>query len=167
MGSPHDQVGAQSTQPKHDNGQRTFTVTVPSFDRVAGGAANAAMVPVAFARQVLPAKKGLPLYLGLGVLAAADVLEWPVAIGIGLGYAVLRRDGGLIGAPPAAPAKTERRATEAPTAPAPAAPTTAPAAEAPTGPATEAPTRPAPFTGTGTSFDGTGSIAGPQSGRMT
>lgn len=113
MGSPHDEAGAAPAQPKHDSGQRTFTVTVPSFGRVAGGAVNAAMLPVAVARQVLPAKKGLPLYLGLGVLAAADVLEWPVAIGIGLGYAVLRRDGGLIGAPSAAPpSKGGARASE-------------------------------------------------------
>ncbi|NXY95430.1 hypothetical protein HYE82_13740 [Streptomyces sp. BR123] len=105
MASPQDRPAAgEPLRNEHDSRQRTFTVTVPSFDHLAGSAANAAMLPVAVARQVLPAKKGLPLYLGLGVLAAADVLDWPVAIGIGLGYAVLRRDGGLIGAPPTAAA---------------------------------------------------------------
>ncbi|MET9430558.1 MULTISPECIES: hypothetical protein [unclassified Streptomyces] len=74
-------------------GGRTITFTVPSFDRVASGAANAAMLPLAVARQVLPAKRGLPVYLGLGVLGVADVIEWPVAIGLGVGYAFLRRTG--------------------------------------------------------------------------
>lgn len=88
-------------------GGRTISFTVPSFDRVANGAANAALLPVAAARQVLPSKGGLPLYLGLGVLGAADVIEWPVAIGIGLGYAVLRR-GGLM-----SPGSARPRATAA------------------------------------------------------
>ncbi|MFF8812726.1 hypothetical protein [Streptomyces pactum] len=73
--------------------RRTVTVPVPSLGAVADGALHAATFPVALARQVLPAKKGLPLYLGLGVLGAADVLDWPVAFGIGIGYAVLRGDG--------------------------------------------------------------------------
>ncbi|MFI2352758.1 hypothetical protein ACH492_38415 [Streptomyces sp. NPDC019443] len=89
----------EPTAPHPDQGRRTITLTVPSLDRVANGALNAAMLPVAVARQVLPAKQGLPLYLGLGVLGAADVLEWPVAIGIGVGYAVLRR-GGVLAPPP-------------------------------------------------------------------
>ncbi|MGW3497339.1 hypothetical protein [Streptomyces sp. NPDC001020] len=58
-------------------------------------AINAATVPMATARRVLPAKGGLPLYTGLGALAVASVLEWPVAIGIGVGYAVLRSSGHL------------------------------------------------------------------------
>ncbi|WP_241838053.1 hypothetical protein [Streptomyces sp. CB03234] len=91
---------AQSqTQDQGSPGGRTVSFTVPSLDRVANGAANAALLPVAAARQVLPAKGGLPLYLGLGVLGAADVIEWPVAIGIGVGYAVLRRGGLMTGAP--------------------------------------------------------------------
>ncbi len=80
---------------KNEDRHRTITLTVPTAGRVASGAANAALLPVAVARQVLPAKGGLPLYLGLGVLGAVDVLEWPVAIGIGVGYAVLRRGGAL------------------------------------------------------------------------
>ncbi|MFG3496802.1 hypothetical protein [Streptomyces sp. NPDC047886] len=84
--------------PRQD--QRTVTITLPSLGRVAGGAKDAALLPLAVARQVLPAKKGLPLYLGLGVLGAADVIEWPVAIGIGVGYAVLRRDGRVLDRPP-------------------------------------------------------------------
>jgi hypothetical protein len=81
-------------------GGRTVTITVPPLGRVASSAANAALLPVAVAREVLPAKGGLPLYVGLGALGAADVLDWPVAIGIGVGYAVLRRAGPL--APPRA-----------------------------------------------------------------
>ncbi|MEV3990122.1 hypothetical protein AB0J57_14575 [Streptomyces sp. NPDC049837] len=86
------------------DGQRTVSFTVPSLDKVASNAANAALLPVAAARQVLPAKGGLPLYLGLGVLGAADIIEWPVAIGIGVGYAVLRRGGLMSGPRPGATA---------------------------------------------------------------
>ncbi|MEU8568793.1 hypothetical protein AB0C51_10585 [Streptomyces pathocidini] len=78
------------------NGKHTITVTVPDVKGVANEAVNAAMVPVAVAREVLPAKGGLPLYLGLGAMGVIGVLEWPVAVGIGVGYAVLRsKDGPL------------------------------------------------------------------------
>jgi hypothetical protein len=85
------------------DGKRALTVTVslPSAKQVVSGAVNTALLPVAVARKVLPAKGGLPLYLSLGVLGAADVVNWPVAIGVGVGYAVLRRSG------PPAPAKAE------------------------------------------------------------
>jgi hypothetical protein len=72
----------------------TVTVTVP-LDRMVGTAASVVMAPLIVARKVLPAKGGLPLYLGLGALGAAGVLEWPVALGVGIGYAVLRRGGAL------------------------------------------------------------------------
>ncbi|MGO4424515.1 hypothetical protein AB4Z54_38930, partial [Streptomyces sp. MCAF7] len=79
-------------------GKRSFTVTVPTVGRptmgsMAGGLMDAALLPVAVARRWLPAKGGLPLYVGLGLLGAADAIEWPVAVGIGVGYAVLRRGG--------------------------------------------------------------------------
>ncbi|MCP9210725.1 hypothetical protein NMK44_27155 [Streptomyces sp. NEAU-Y11] len=73
--------------------------------RAAGGAAHAAMMPFHVARRILPAKGGLPLYAGLGALGAVEVLEWPVAVGIGVGYAVLRRGGVM------APPSTGREAT--------------------------------------------------------
>ncbi|MFF7651169.1 hypothetical protein ACFZCY_15165 [Streptomyces sp. NPDC007983] len=66
--------------------------------RAAKSAANVALMPIAAARRVLPAKGGLPLYAGLGVLGVAEVIEWPVAVGVGVGYAVLRRGGVM--APP-------------------------------------------------------------------
>lgn len=88
-------------------GRRTITLTMPSPRQIANGALDAAMLPVAVVRQILPAKKGLPIYLGLGVLGAAEVLEWPVAIGIGVGYAVLRRGEGVLAAPPASTAGTQ------------------------------------------------------------
>lgn len=87
-----------------DQGGRTLTlkIPVPSPKRVASEAVNTALLPVAVARDVLPAKGGLPLYIGLGALGAAEVIEWPVAIGIGVGYAVLRRSGPLAPPPRAA-----------------------------------------------------------------
>ncbi|MEU5105763.1 hypothetical protein AB0H07_26375 [Streptomyces sp. NPDC021354] len=90
------------------DGQRSITITVPSAGRVAGGLADAALLPVAVARRWLPAKGGLPLYVGLGLLGAADALEWPVAVGIGIGYAVLRRGGAM--APPSTARRTAARA---------------------------------------------------------
>lgn len=88
--TPERQATATHNEPTEEG--RTLSVSVPSsLDRVVSGAANAVLLPVAVARRVLPAKGGLPLYLGLGALGVADVLDWPVAIGIGVGYAVLRR----------------------------------------------------------------------------
>ncbi len=92
--------------------KRTVTLTMPSSTQVASGVLDAVMAPIALARRVLPAKKGLPLYLGLGVLGATEVLEWPVAIGIGVGYAVLRRGEGVLAAPAGT---TEEAATKAET----------------------------------------------------
>lgn len=74
------------------HGGHDITVTIP-LDRIAHNAAHVALLPVSVAREVLPAKGGLPLYLGLGALGAFGVIEWPVAVGIGAGYAVLRRFG--------------------------------------------------------------------------
>lgn len=96
-----------------DGGKRSFTVTVPTMRRptmggVAGGLTDAALLPVAMARRWLPAKGGLPLYVGLGLLGAADAIEWPVAVGIGVGYAVLRRGG--IMAPPSTGRRTVAQA---------------------------------------------------------
>ncbi|WP_225850696.1 hypothetical protein [Streptomyces sp. HPF1205] len=71
------------------------TITLP-VERATEAAKKAVAVPVVTAQKVLPAKGGLPLYLGLGALGVAGVLEWPVAVGIGVGYAVLRR-GGAVG----------------------------------------------------------------------
>ena len=89
-----DAAPAPVEQPAaRDGGGHTVTITVPSLGQVANGAVNAALLPVAAARHVLPNKGGLPVYLGLGALGVADVVEWPVAVGIGLGYAVLRRGG--------------------------------------------------------------------------
>jgi hypothetical protein len=50
------------------------------------------LLPVSVARRVLPDRE-LPVYLGVGALAAVGVLEWPVAAAAGLGYAALKRWG--------------------------------------------------------------------------
>jgi hypothetical protein len=95
----------EKTRPSEGRERYSITITVPSPDRLATGAMNAALLPVAVARRVLPAKHGLPLYAGLGLLGAADVIDWPVAVGIGLGYAVLRGSGLL--PPPATATKAQ------------------------------------------------------------
>ncbi|MFI9645489.1 hypothetical protein ACIHAA_04230 [Streptomyces sp. NPDC052040] len=48
---------------------------------------------LAAARRALTARHGLPLYAGLGALAVVGVLEWPLAVGLGVGHAVLRTKG--------------------------------------------------------------------------
>ena len=75
----------------HDH-DLTFTIPV---DSAAGAVGKVVSLPVTAAQRILPAKGGLPLYLGLGALGIAGVLEWPVAAGIGVGYAVLRQGGPL------------------------------------------------------------------------
>ncbi|MFI1561912.1 hypothetical protein ACH4ZX_02395 [Streptomyces sp. NPDC020490] len=84
-----------------ERGHDGHTVTIP-LDDVADAARKVITLPVTTAQRVLPAKGGLPLYAGLGALALAGALEWPVAAGIGIGYAVLRR-GGALPPPPQAP----------------------------------------------------------------
>ncbi|WP_262702375.1 MULTISPECIES: hypothetical protein [Streptomyces] len=76
----------------------TFGTVGHATTRATGGAAKVAMKPIEVARRVLPAKGGLPLYVGLGALGAVEVIEWPVALGIGVGYAVLRK-GGIMAEP--------------------------------------------------------------------
>ncbi|MEV8063189.1 hypothetical protein AB0P37_43990 [Streptomyces antimycoticus] len=93
--------------------KETFDTVGHATTRATGGAARVALKPVEMARRVLPAKGGLPLYVGLGALGAVEVIEWPVAVGIGVGYAVLRKGG--IMAPPAergTEGRTEGRAED-------------------------------------------------------
>ncbi|MGA5699684.1 hypothetical protein [Peterkaempfera bronchialis] len=90
------QAEAEQTAEGHD--RHTITVTIP-LDRAARAAGKVAALPLTAARRILPAKGGLPLYLGLGVLGAVGILEWPVVAGIGIGYAILRRGGPLSPAP--------------------------------------------------------------------
>ncbi|AUA09412.1 MULTISPECIES: hypothetical protein [Streptomyces] len=78
--------------------KETLDTVGQATGRATGGAAKVAMKPIEMARRVLPAKGGLPLYVGLGALGAVEVIEWPVAIGIGVGYAVLRK-GGMMAQP--------------------------------------------------------------------
>lgn len=82
-------VGAEAAAGQHEHGpDHQLTITIP-VDRVA----DAVTASVSEAGHVLSARGGLPLYVGLGVLAAADVIAWPAAVAAGVGYAVLRRWG--------------------------------------------------------------------------
>ncbi|MGK5558351.1 hypothetical protein ACSNOI_42800 [Actinomadura kijaniata] len=82
----------QETAPRQTEPQTArregVTVTIPRT------VVDAAAAPFAIAGRVLPAKKGLPVYVGLGVLAAGGAIGWPVAAGIGVAYASIRRYGG-------------------------------------------------------------------------
>lgn len=92
-------VDATADRTQHDHDRHTITIPL---DNVAHAAQKAVTLPITAAQRILPAKGGLPLYAGLGALALAGALEWPVAAGIGIGYAVLRR-GGAFSPPPPAP----------------------------------------------------------------
>ncbi|MGW1025787.1 hypothetical protein ACWD4J_19210 [Streptomyces sp. NPDC002577] len=88
-------VASEETQhPPNGHSWRDFSITLP-VGQAASAVVKTATMPVRTAQRVLPAMGGLPLYLGLGTLGVVGVLEWPVAAGIGVGYAVLRRGGTL------------------------------------------------------------------------
>lgn len=74
--------GASTREHEQD---RELTVTIP-LDRVAAVVGET----LRGAGRALSSLGGLPVYAGLGVLAAADVIAWPAAVTAGLGYAVLR-----------------------------------------------------------------------------
>jgi len=82
------ETGSSPTSPADDQ-TRGITMTIPT-DKIFSTAADIVMTPVAIARRILPAKGGIPLYAGLGALAAAGILEWPVAAAGGAGYALGR-----------------------------------------------------------------------------
>jgi hypothetical protein len=68
------------------------SVQGPDRAGVADQIAGVALFPLAVARRVLPDRE-LPVYLGVGALAAVGAVEWPVAVAAGLGYAALKRWG--------------------------------------------------------------------------
>jgi len=74
--------------------EHDMTITIP-VDSAANAVGKVVTLPVTAAQRILPAAGGLPLYMGLGALGIVGVLEWPVAAGIGVGYAVLRQGGPL------------------------------------------------------------------------
>ena len=69
----------------------------------AGAAAHqvvgVASMPMTAARRVLDRRGGLPVYVGAGALAVVGAIEWPVAVGVGAGYAALRRWGAQLPEP--------------------------------------------------------------------
>lgn len=73
-----------------DHKTHEITVTIPA-DKIFSTAADIVTAPLAIAGRVLPAKGGILLYAGLGVLAIAEIIEWPVAVAAGAGYALARR----------------------------------------------------------------------------
>jgi hypothetical protein len=86
MPEPRRATNARAQQPAARNSRQR----PGAADQVAG----AMLLPLAVARRVLP-RQELPVYLGVGALAVVGVIEWPVAVGAGLGYAALRRWGPL------------------------------------------------------------------------
>lgn len=73
-----------SDQPSH------HTPTCDGHTSAADRIGQAVLFPVAVAQRVLP-ERDLPVYLGAGALAVAGLIDWPVAVAAGLGYAALKR----------------------------------------------------------------------------
>jgi hypothetical protein len=101
----HPRAPAQA--PGHDH---ELTVTIP-LDRVT----DMVVVPVMTIGRALNSRGGLPVYVGLGVMAVADVMSWPVAAATGLSYALLRR-WRPYGLPPAMPPRGPAAAASSPPA---------------------------------------------------
>jgi hypothetical protein len=91
-----------SATERQRGGHRTATLNLPFVTaefrrpdlhlpgrRDVGAAADAV---AARARSLSPAE--LAYYAGLGVLAAVELIEWPVAVAVGAGTALARRSGG-------------------------------------------------------------------------
>ncbi|WP_158885942.1 hypothetical protein [Amycolatopsis anabasis] len=53
-----------------------------------------AVVAAKKAQALIPPPKQVAFYVGLGALAALDVIAWPVAVVVGTGTALARRSGG-------------------------------------------------------------------------
>lgn len=104
-------ANAGTTSAQSAKGGDNITITIP-VDRIVSAAANAAKAPVTIARRVLPAKGGLLVYAGIGALAIAEIIEWPIAVTAGVSYAVLRRWGpvrSILRTPPKAPDTHQER----------------------------------------------------------
>jgi ribosomal protein S25 len=84
---------AKASQSTEATGQKiTFTLPV---EQVISAYVAVSNIPITVARRVIPAKNGIPLYVGVGALAVVGAVEWPVAAAAGAGIAVLRRWGPL------------------------------------------------------------------------
>jgi hypothetical protein len=73
----------------------TYEINEPLDEAVVDAAVAVAKAPVVLVRRAAPVAHGLPVYLGIGGLAAFGVIEWPVAAATAVGFAALRRWGPL------------------------------------------------------------------------
>src|SRR5919198_135860 len=80
MGGTMAPARARSTERQQPQAAPTAEATAASGAESAG------------ARSLSPAE--LAYYAGLGVLAAVELIEWPVAVAVGAGTALARRSGG-------------------------------------------------------------------------
>lgn len=56
-----------------------------------GMAAELVAAPIAIARQVIPRGRSTKFYVGLGVVSALGVIEWPVAGALGVTYYLAKK----------------------------------------------------------------------------
>ncbi|MGW7080429.1 hypothetical protein ACWGH2_25375 [Streptomyces sp. NPDC054871] len=85
-------AGKATARTRSAGSQDEYTLSIP-VERMARGVVDATATPLAAARRALPSRDGLPVYLGLGGLAAIGAVGGPTAAAIGVGYAALRQWG--------------------------------------------------------------------------
>ncbi|MWA08477.1 hypothetical protein [Streptomyces sp. BA2] len=85
-------AGKATARTRSSGSQDEYTLSIP-VERMARGVVDATSTPLAAARRALPSRDGLPVYLGLGGLAAIGAVGGPTAAAIGVGYAALRQWG--------------------------------------------------------------------------
>ncbi len=92
MSSPESSSsGSSSDSPSTALARRAPSVPTPATaDFSADDVAEALLVPLRIARRVLPERR-TPVVLGVAALTLVGIVDLPVAVGIGLGWEVLRR----------------------------------------------------------------------------
>ncbi|MGW7271828.1 hypothetical protein ACWGH5_15005 [Streptomyces sp. NPDC054864] len=85
-------AGGSNTRTRGSGSQDGYTMSIP-VERMARGLVDAVSTPLASAGRALPSRDGMPVYLGLGGLAAVGAVGGPTAAAIGVGYAALRKWG--------------------------------------------------------------------------
>ncbi|QRP48235.1 hypothetical protein [Amycolatopsis sp. FDAARGOS 1241] len=118
VGTAGKQAQPRTTRVRFPFGHAVFRapdVHLPRIPKPARSEVNAALET---ARSFLPPRRQLLYFGALGVLTAVELIEWPVAIAIGVGTAVAAAGGESRGAAPrsapdAQPKPVEQRATTA------------------------------------------------------
>lgn len=93
--TPVEALSAPAGSPTSSRGTSPSTAlarVAPADTRTSDDVAEVLLVPLRVARRVLPTQR-TTVALGVGALALLGALDWPAAVGLGLGWEALRRWG--------------------------------------------------------------------------